>query len=162
MKKLGLACLLLFLALSVQATLPLRFVIEDASLSKEVVKAGEEFEVTVNVHQAYFTEAKGIGVELEGPVEGRFEPEATDFAAEETRTFRGTFRVKEGTPNGEQELEVGVREGSWVRTRQSIYIIVGGGEPDRPPLKDWPLPSLAGLVLAAGLFGLFWFLKGSH
>ena len=101
-------------------------------------------------------------MELEGPVEGRFEPEATDFAAEETRSFRGTFRVNEGTPNGEQELKVGVREGSWVRTRQSIYITVMGVASDNPPFNAWLPLALVGLVLAAGLFGLFWFLKGRN
>jgi len=165
MEKFWLAVALLLLCGSAQATMPLRFAIEDAKLSKEIVKPGEEFKVTVTVRQAAFGEAKGIGVRMGGSVEGGFSPEAVDFTDDETKVFKGLFKVKEGTPGGRLELEIGVREGPGVRTRQAIYITVTGEEPCVTPaaaFPDWLFPVLAGFALALGLWALLGFIKGRH
>ncbi len=168
-KKFAWLIALLVLCVSAQATMPLRFVIEDAKLSKEIVKPGEEFEATVSVRQAAFGEAKGIGVGMSGPVEGSFAPEAVDFTDDEVKVFKGLFKVKEGTAGGRLELEIEVREGPGTRTRQSIYITVVGEEPCAPAdatpataAPDWLFPVLAGFALALGLWSLFGFVKGRH
>ena len=157
------AAVFLLVAVGAAATMPVEFYLDEVTFSKDVVGVGEEFQVQAGVEHPGFQDAKNIGVRLEGPVEGSFEPLAADFSGDEkTKVFTGKFRVRGDAKPGATALKVGVVEGGSVRSWQTFYITILGEAPIKGEAKTISVPEMPSWFVGLVLLGAFWLIYRSR